>query len=196
MEVGIRSWRAQWPGRKRLYRQRVQGWVAAVQEALEADKLPAPSEAELVRVVKKALRSANRVRRTLSRSLSIAERQDLFSEHAWTIINRDCLSRVRNKARQDLYDRIHRAAGTAIWENTDEEKPQGKERKPRKKKKKAKQPGRFDSAQALQEAEKQIPRPAFQKALAAFFQREIPPQDIDVRTQLAQARAKLDSEKQ
>ena len=189
MEVGIRRRRAQQPGLKRLYRQRVQGWVAAVRETLEADKLPLHSEEELVRVVRKALRSATRFRRTLSRrSLSIPERHGLLSEHVWKILDRDCLSRVRYKARQDMYDKIHRAAGTAIWENTDEEKPQGKETKPQGRKKRARQPGRLDSAQALQEAEKPIDGPAFQEALAAFFRREIPPQGTGIRAQLAQAR--------
>ena len=196
MEVGIRRWRAQQPGRKRLYRQRVQDWAAAAREALEADKLPPPSEDELVRVVKKALRSARRFQRTLSRrSLSIPERHDLLSEHVWNIIDRDCLSWVRSKARQDMYDTIYRAAGIAVLGDTDEEKPQGKERKPRGKKKKAKQPGRPDSAQALKEAENQTDGPAFQEAPTAFFQREIPPQGTEIRAKLAQARARLDSEK-
>ena len=138
MEVGIRSWRAQQPGRKRLYGERVERWVGAVRKDLEADKLPSPPEDELVAVVKKALRSAKRFQRTLSRSLSMSERQELLSEHIWNIINRDCLSWVKNKARQDLYDKIHRAAGIEVLEDTNEEKPQGKERKPRRRKKRAK----------------------------------------------------------
>lgn len=138
MEVGIRSWRAQSPGRKRLYRERVERWVAAVRKALEADKLPPPPEDELVAVVKKALRSAKRFQRTLGRSLSIPERHDLLSQHVWSIINRDCLSWVKYKARQDLYDRIQRAAGMEVVEDTIEEKSQRKKRRPHRKKSTAK----------------------------------------------------------
>jgi len=149
MEVGSRRLRAQWPGRKRRYRERFEDWVAGVREALEADKLPAPSEEELVRVVQKALRSAKRFQRTLSRSMSIPERRELLNEHIWNIIDRDCLSYVRNKARQDVYDRIYRAAGIDYLESTDEEKSEGKERKPQTKKNRVRQPGRHGSAQAL-----------------------------------------------
>lgn len=190
MEVGIRSWRAQQPGRKRLYGERFERWVGAVRKELEADKLPSPPEDELVAVVKKALRSAKRFQRTLSRSLSMSERQELLSEHIWNIINRNCLSWVKNKARQDLYDKIHRAAGIEVLEDTNEEKPQGKERKPLRRKKRAKQPGRLESGQSLQEAEEPIDGTAFQEV----FQREIPPQGIGIRAQLAQARARRDSE--
>lgn len=70
--------------------------------------------------------------------MGIPERHDLLSEHAWRIIDRDCLSRVKYKARQDLYDKVQRPAGMEVVEDTNEEKPQRKKRRPRRKKTKAK----------------------------------------------------------
>lgn len=59
----------------------------------------------------------------------------------------------------------------------------------------AQRPGRHRSAQAFQETENQIHVSKLQEAQTDFFQQEIPAEETDIRTWLAQRGAELNSER-